>query len=79
MQVGNLLRVDGTLMGIDDKKRTLIPRWKRGHFSLLVNGGALGGLLQSVSSAAWCVSRQLAVSWVALRAVRVASGLQAQR
>ncbi|PRW33819.1 Ankyrin repeat domain-containing 13C isoform B [Chlorella sorokiniana] len=39
-KVGNLLRVDGTLMGIDDKKRTLIPRWKRGHFSLLVNGGA---------------------------------------
>ncbi len=40
-QVGNLLRVDGTLMGLDEKKRALIPRWKRGHFSLLVNGGAL--------------------------------------
>ena len=26
-------------MGLDDKKRSFIPRWKRGRFSLLVNGG----------------------------------------
>lgn len=79
LQVGKRLRVDGTLMGLDDKRKaswcdrqkgkqaalpaprvstqqrahgcaapprppapmtqTLIPRWKRGHFSLLVDGG----------------------------------------
>lgn len=39
-QVGNLLRVDGTLMGPDDRSRSFIPRWKRGHFSLLVDAGA---------------------------------------
>ena len=39
-QVGNCLRIDGTLMGVDDtKQRSFIPRWKRGHFSLLVNAG----------------------------------------
>ena len=39
-QVGNRLRIDGTLMGVDDsKQRSFIPRWKRGHFSLLVNAG----------------------------------------
>lgn len=41
-QMGNLLRVDGTLMGLDDQTRSLIPRWKRGHFSLLVDAGAGG-------------------------------------
>lgn len=39
-KVGNLLRVDGTLMGLDDRSRSFIPRWKRGHFSLLVDAGA---------------------------------------
>ncbi|KAL4444592.1 hypothetical protein ABPG77_002409 [Micractinium sp. CCAP 211/92] len=39
-KMGNLLRVDGTLMGLDDQTRSLIPRWKRGHFSLLVDAGA---------------------------------------
>ena len=33
-----LMRVDGSLMGIDDKANTLIPQWKRGHFSLLFDG-----------------------------------------
>ena len=32
---GNRIRVDGTLMGIDDKSKSLIPEWKRGHFSVL--------------------------------------------
>ena len=32
------MRVDGSLMGIDDKAGTLIPQWKRGHFSLLFDG-----------------------------------------
>ena len=32
------MRVDGSLMGIDDKANTLIPQWKRGHFSLLFDG-----------------------------------------
>lgn len=35
---GVLMRVDGSLMGIDDKANTLIPQWKRGHFSLLFDG-----------------------------------------
>lgn len=39
-QVGKLLRVDGTLMGLDDRSHSFIPRWKRGRFTLLVNAGA---------------------------------------
>lgn len=35
---GTYMRVDGSLMGIDDKAGTLIPTWKRGHFSLLFDG-----------------------------------------
>lgn len=35
---GVLLRVDGSLMGLDDKSTSLIPQWKRGHFSLVFNG-----------------------------------------
>lgn len=42
---GNLMRVDGSLMGIDDKAGTLIPQWKRGHFSLLFNGRTLPATL----------------------------------
>lgn len=61
-QVGNRLRVDGTLMGVEEKKRTLIPRWKRGHFSLLVNGGALHGAGAEGGGATW--SRGL---WTSLR------------
>ena len=34
------MRVDGSLMGIDDKSAALIPEWKRGHFSLLFDGAA---------------------------------------
>lgn len=33
------MRVDGSLQGVDDKAGTLIPTWKRGHFSLLFDGG----------------------------------------
>ena len=32
------MRVDGSLMGIDEKSSGLIPEWKRGHFSLLFDG-----------------------------------------
>lgn len=32
------MRVDGTLMGIDDTRTSLLPQWKRGHFSLLFDG-----------------------------------------
>jgi hypothetical protein len=39
-QVGDRLRVDGTLMGIDTKSVSLIPEWKRGHFSLIMDGSA---------------------------------------
>lgn len=39
-KVGKLLRVDGTLMGMDERSHGLIPRWKRGSFSLLVDAGA---------------------------------------
>jgi hypothetical protein len=38
LQVGDQLRVDGSLMGVDSKSQTLIPEWKRGHFSLLLDG-----------------------------------------
>ncbi|PSC68048.1 Ankyrin repeat domain-containing 13C [Micractinium conductrix] len=38
-KVGKRLRVEGTLMGLDSRSRSLIPRWKRGHFSLLVDAG----------------------------------------
>jgi hypothetical protein len=33
--------VDGTLMGIDTKSASLIPEWKRGHFSLIMDGSAV--------------------------------------
>lgn len=32
------MRVDGSLQGVDEKAGTLIPTWKRGHFSLLFDG-----------------------------------------
>ena len=35
---GTYLRVDGSLMGLDDKSSSLIPQWKRGHFSLVFDG-----------------------------------------
>ena len=35
---GARLRVDGTLMGVEEEGASLIPRWKRGHFSLLFDG-----------------------------------------
>ena len=37
-KVGSCLRVDGTLMGIDTKSTSIIPEWKRGHFSLILDG-----------------------------------------
>ena len=35
---GSKMRVDGSLMGLDDKNTGLLPQWKRGHFSLLFDG-----------------------------------------
>lgn len=35
---GTYLRVDGSLMGLDEKSTSLIPQWKRGHFSLVFDG-----------------------------------------
>ena len=29
------MRVDGTLMGMDEEAKRMIPQWRRGHFSLL--------------------------------------------
>jgi hypothetical protein len=53
-QVGDRLRVDGTLMGIDNKSLSLIPEWKRGHFSLIMDGSACssGGALPPAAAAA---------------------------
>jgi len=34
-KLGDRLRVDGTLMGIDGESKGIIPEWKRGRFSLL--------------------------------------------
>ena len=41
-QVGDRLRVDGSLMGVDVKSPGLIPGWKRGHFSLVMDGSGCG-------------------------------------
>lgn len=35
---GTRIRVDGTLKGVDEKSSSMIPEWKRGHFSLLFDG-----------------------------------------
>lgn len=35
---GTKMRMDGSLMGLDDKRTSLLPQWKRGHFSLLFDG-----------------------------------------
>ncbi|GLC40853.1 hypothetical protein PLESTB_000015800 [Pleodorina starrii] len=32
---GGLIRVDGSLMGVDSEGGSVVPSWKRGHFSLL--------------------------------------------
>lgn len=52
------MRVDGTLMGVDTKSASLIPEWKRGHFSLVMDGSAAattasesGGLAAAVAGA----------------------------
>ena len=29
------MRVDGTLMGMDEENKKMIPQWRRGHFSML--------------------------------------------
>ena len=29
------MRVDGTLMGMDEDVKKMIPQWRRGHFSML--------------------------------------------
>eukprot|EP00873_Tetraselmis_striata_P036735 jgi/Tetstr1/456999/TSEL_043663.t2 len=34
-KLGNAVRVDGTLMGVEDNSKSLLPEWKRGQFSLL--------------------------------------------
>lgn len=39
-KVGDKLRVDGSLLGVDTK--SLVPEWKRGHFSLIVDGSPEG-------------------------------------
>eukprot|EP01026_Neomeris_dumetosa_P074137 TRINITY_DN7693_c0_g1_i12.p1 TRINITY_DN7693_c0_g1~~TRINITY_DN7693_c0_g1_i12.p1 ORF type:complete len:562 (-),score=88.43 TRINITY_DN7693_c0_g1_i12:574-2259(-) len=35
---GRYLRIDGSLMGVDQKKSGLLPEWKRGHFSVIFDG-----------------------------------------
>jgi hypothetical protein len=40
-KVGDRLRVDGSLMGLDTSSN-MIPEWKRGHFSLIVDGSPEG-------------------------------------
>lgn len=41
-KVGDRLRVDGSLMGLDGKTPSLLPEWKRGHFSLIFDGSVAG-------------------------------------
>lgn len=39
---GSQIRVDGSLMGVREAGQSLLPEWKRGHFSLLYNGAGGG-------------------------------------
>merc|ERR1719353_1301095 len=42
-KVGCKLRIDGTLMGLDEEAATsgaMLPRWRRGRFSLILLGGS---------------------------------------
>ncbi len=34
-KVGKRIRVDGALMGVDHAASSVLPQWKRGHFSLV--------------------------------------------
>ena len=34
------MRVDGTLMGMDEDSKKMIPQWRRGHFSMLFDASA---------------------------------------
>lgn len=36
-KLGTRLRIDGSLMGLDRSVRSVIPRWRRGKFSLLID------------------------------------------
>lgn len=54
-KVGDKLRVDGSLMGLDTK--SVVPEWKRGHFSLIVDGSPEG-----VAAAAAAAEEALAAS-----------------
>lgn len=43
LKVGCKLRIDGTLMGLDEEAATsgaMLPRWRRGRFSLILLGGS---------------------------------------
>lgn len=48
-KVGRKLRVDGTLMGLDTKKISLVPQWNRGSFSLLFDGSGDKAAIQFVN------------------------------
>ncbi|KAF8072507.1 ankrd13c [Scenedesmus sp. PABB004] len=49
-KVGSRLRVDGSLMGVDTK--SLVPEWKRGHFSIVVDGSPAGVAAAAEAAAA---------------------------
>lgn len=34
---GGLLRIDGSLKGVKEEAKTMLPNWKYGHFSLLID------------------------------------------
>ena len=55
-KVGDRLRVDGSLMGIDASAGGLIPEWKRGHFSLVLDGSTCGGAADDAGSGGGGVS-----------------------
>ena len=34
---GSLLRVDGHMKGLNEDTKTMLPQWKYGHFSILID------------------------------------------
>lgn len=38
-KLGTRIRIDGALKGLDEDAHSMLPSWKYGHFSILVDAG----------------------------------------